>query len=221
MLQFQRFQAKKLAPPTLQRRGFAIIVRGDGFKVFHRRDHLGGNAVALAHLTQQNFQQFHGRATTIRAAVAVDFRQRLRITRQTTLNRRQNLDSSLGAFHAAREGAQIAKRFRRARRRQRDFDQNIVFQNARTRHILRLRLKFAPGAQVHQHREIAGFAGAVAETLPRMVRVLLIGRGRGEGAHLVGEPRQTARLFQLLQQKPIDVTQMCHVSDGIIRLCIG
>ena len=143
-------------------------------------------------LSQQNLQQLHRRTVALRPAIAFDSRQVRRIARQAALDRRENFRAALGALHAARKSAQIAERCGVARRGQRDLDQHVVFQHARAWHVARLSLVFAPCGDFHQNAEIARFPGATLEALPGVFRLLLVGRGRGQRAHLVGEPVEPA-----------------------------
>ena len=63
--------------------------------------------------------------------------------------------------------------------------------------------------------EIARFAGAVAKPLPSPVGVLLVGRSRRQRAHLVGEPAEAVRRFELLQEELVDVAKVGHVRDRV------
>ena len=179
--------------------------------------------MAFRDLTQEHLQQFHGRAAAIAPAFPFDARQGLGVAGEPAFNSRQNVRTRARALHAARERAQLAQQIGRAGGRQRDLDHDVVLEDPRARHIAGLGLEFAPGGDLHQHREIAGLAGAVAQALPGVVGVLLIGGHRGERLHLVGEPAGAVGLLEPRAQGAVDVAQMSHIRQriGDLRLREG
>ena len=147
--------------------------------------------------------------------------RRLGIARQAALDGGENFLAGARALHAAREGAQIGERFLAARRGERDFDQHVVLEDARARHVAGLRLAFAPGGEIHQNSEIARFPRAGLEALPGALGVLLVGRGRGEDLHFVLQPGKAAGFLELREQRAIDVAQVRDVADRVVDLRRG
>ena len=81
-----------------------LVALGDRFEIVDRGDQLAGDAAVLAHLPQQHFEQFDGRADIDAiASLALDLRQCLGVALEPAFDRRQN-------FCAARDAPSRAER---------------------------------------------------------------------------------------------------------------
>src|SRR5580692_6479181 len=99
VLEFERALSEQFPSPAAERWRRRFVALGDRFEVVDGGDQLAGDAALLAHLPQQHFEQFDGRADIDAvAALALDLRQSLGVAREPAFDRRENLSAGARAL---------------------------------------------------------------------------------------------------------------------------
>ena len=160
VLELQRAGAEQLAPPAA------------------RRGHVGRSLAAMASrsstvaiiLAATPLSSLACRSSTLssstvaapcrHAPLALDLRQGLRDRARSRVRSPPGSPRRRAIAPCRAERRADCQGPRRCAARRGDFDQHVVLQHPRARDVARLRLRFAPGGNLHQHRQIARFAGA-------------------------------------------------------------
>ena len=102
-----------------------------------------------------------------------------------------------------------------------DVADRIVLQHPAARHVAALRLLFAPGRDLHQHRQLFRLAYPRLQPLPGAFGVEVVGLRRGQDFHFLADPFAAAALLEIGVEGREHVAQMGDVGDRIVHLLGG